>query len=180
MLTITIPEQELYDRKTQMFFTVPATELSLEHSLLSLSKWESKWKKPFLQAKSLTSEESLDYIRCMTVGKVSDPNIYKRLTQQNMQEIEEYIHDPMTATVIRQDPYVKPNREIFTAEIFYYLMAAHNIPMECQKWHLNRLITLIQVCNEKNKQPRKMSKKDIMAQQRALNASRRRSMHTKG
>lgn len=180
MLTIKIPERELYDRKNGLFITEPSEELTLEHSLVSISKWESKWKQPFLQKKEFTNDEFIDYIRCMTIGKNINANIYRRLTPANYIEIEEYMCDPMTATVIRKDPYAKPNREIFTSEIIYYLMTVYNIPMECQKWHINRLITLIQVCNEKNKPAKKMSKRDVIAQQRALNASRRQSLHSRG
>lgn len=180
MLTITVPSVEFYDRKEQVFIKSPKTVLQLEHSLLSISKWESKWKKPFFNKKEMTAEEVMDYIQCMTLNKNVDPLVYKCLSAENIEEIGSYMKDPMTATTINSSQLKKNSREIITSEIFYYLMATYNIPMECQKWHINRLITLIQVFNEKNKQPKKMSNKDLYAQQRALNSARRRSLHSRG
>lgn len=177
MLTIIIPETELYDEIRNEFKYVKEQKLVLEHSLVSLSKWESKWHKPFLSKDPKTREETIDYIRCMTVNSV-DPIVYQCVSSENIQEINKYIEDPMTATTIKSQN--KGKQEIITAEIIYYWMVALQIPFECQKWHLNKLLTLINVVNIKNKPPKKMSKKDIMSRNASLNAARRQALHTKG
>lgn len=180
MLTIIIPETEEYDPVTNSFVIRKKEVLSLEHSLVSLSKWESKWKKPFLSETDKTPEETLDYIRCMTITQNVDPSVYRRLTIPVIKKINEYIADPMTATTFSEDPNQKKNREIVTSELIYYWMVALQIPFECQKWHLNRLITLIRVCNIKNAPPKNMSKGEIYRQNAALNAARRKMHGTKG
>ena len=179
MLRITIPAQELYDETSQEFIYTKEQTLEMEHSLVSLSKWESKWHKPFLGANEKTKEEILDYVRCMTLTKNVDPSVYKFLTAANLKEIQSYIDDAMTATTFSNHGSGN-GREIITAEIIYYSMISLNIPFECQKWHLNRLITLIRVCSDKNQPPKKMSKKAIMSQNAALNAARRKQLNTKG
>ena len=180
MLTIVIPETEEFDPVTSTFTVHKREVLNLEHSLVSLSKWESKWKKPFLTDKEKTPEETIDYIRCMTVNNNVDPSVYGRLSMKAVQQINDYISDPMTATTFSEDKNKKKNREVVTAELIYYWMVALQIPFECQKWHLNRLITLIRVCNIKNEPPKKMSKADIYRQNAALNAARRRMYGSKG
>ena len=180
MLEITIPAVEKWDELNQEFIYTKAQTLRLEHSLVSLSKWESKWNKPFLSKQDKTQEEILDYIKCMTTTQNVDPDIYKCLTIDNMMEIKNYIEAPMTATTFTKDKNGKANREIVTSELIYYWMIALNIPFECQKWHLNRLLTLVQVCNIKNQPPKKMSKKEIMSRNAALNAARRQQLNTKG
>lgn len=180
MLTIVIPETEEFDPITSTFTVHKREVLNLEHSLVSLSKWESKWKKPFLTDKEKTPEETIDYIRCMTVNNNVDPSVYGRLSMNAVQQINDYISDPMTATTFSEDNNKKKNREVVTAELIYYWMVALQIPFECQKWHLNRLITLIRVCNIKNEPPKKMSKADIYRQNAALNAARRRMHGSKG
>ena len=181
MLRITIPGIEQWDDVNEMFISTKEQTLELEHSLISLSKWESKWCKPFLSSTEKTSEETLDYIKCMTLNKNIDPNIYTCLTNSNIEEINKYIYAPMTATTFSNDTKNgKKNREVVTAELIYYWMISLNIPFECQKWHLNKLITLIMVCNIKNAPPKKRSKRDIMSQNAALNAARRKQMNTKG
>lgn len=177
MLIISIPETELYDEITNEFSYIKGQKLVLEHSLVSLSKWESKWKKPFFDKKPKTTEESIDYIRCMTVNSV-DPLVYKGINRTHMAMVNAYIEDPMTATTINQKS--APSREIVTSELIYYWMVALNIPFECQKWHLNRLLTLINVCNIKNKPPKKMSKKNLVSRNAKLNAARRKAMNTSG
>lgn len=179
MLTIVIPETEEFDPKTGSFYIRKKETLSLEHSLVSLSKWESKWKKPFLSEEEKTHEETIDYIRCMTINNV-DPSVYRRLTPSVIQKINEYISDPMTATIIKEDPGRGRSREIVTSELIYYWMVALQIPFECQKWHLNRLIMLIRVCKIKNAPPKKMSKGEIYRQNAALNAARRQMHGTRG
>ena len=172
MLTIMVPGGEEYDSERNLFNTYKDQTLVLEHSLVSISKWESKWHKPFLTKDPKTEDETLDYIRCMTINTGVDPATYRRLTPSHINQIQEYINDPMTATWFSDKQKQKPNREIITSELIYYWMVALQIPFECQKWHLNRLLTLIQVCNIKNQPAKKMSKRDIMAQNRSLNASR--------
>ena len=184
MLQIIVPatEYELFDENTYEFINVKTKEqvLQLEHSLISLSKWESKWCKPFLTKEQKTKEETLDYIRCMTLNSVS-PDVYKHLTKENLEDIEKYINSPMTATTVNDgESGSKVGGEQVTSELVYYWMVALNIPFECQKWHLNRLIMLIRVCNVKNKPPKKMSKREIMSRNAALNAKRRQKHNTRG
>ena len=180
MLTIVIPEMEFWDEINEEFIYPKGQTLQLEHSLVSLSKWESKWHKPFLYTKEKTEEETLDYIRCMTITQNVDPDVYNRLTNDNIRQINEYIENPMTATTFTDEKNSKSSKEIITAEIIYYWMVSLNIPQEYQKWHLNRLITLIRVCNVKNTPPKKRSMRDVMNRNRALNEARRKQLHSKG
>lgn len=179
MLTIKIPDREWFNDATQEFITVKGTTLQLEHSLVSLSKWEAKWNIPFLSKDEKTLEQTLDYIRCMTITQNVNPMVYEQLSDENIEQINNYINASMTATTFN-NLNSKPSREIITSELIYYWMIALNIPMECQKWHLNRLLTLIRVCNAKNAPPKKMSARDIMSRNSALNAARRKKYNTKG
>lgn len=181
MLTITVPAREGFDERTETFIQTKEQVLTLEHSLVSISKWESKWKKPFLSKKGKTRPETIDYIKCMTLTQNVDPNVYYFLTADNLKAIEEYVEDSMTATWFNDDdPNSNKSHEVITAEIIYYWMIAFNIPFECQKWHLNRLLTLIRVCNIKNAPAKKMSKNDIYIRNRNLNAARRRALNSRG
>lgn len=180
MLQITIPDQEFWDEKAQMFINKKGMTLTLEHSLVSLSKWESRWCKPFLTKEDKTNEETLDYIKCMTLTQNVPPDIYFMLTTENIKQIQEYIDNPHTATTIHENQNGPKNREVVTSELIYYWMTALNIPWESQKWHLNRLLTLIRVCNVKNTPPKKMSQREIMSRNTALNAARRQKLHSKG
>lgn len=180
MLQIVIPGQEFWDEQKQEFINTKEQVLQLEHSLISLSKWESKWCKVFLSKQEKTQEETIDYIKCMTITPNVDPEVYNHLTRENIKEIEDYIAAPMTATYFSSDNAGKSSREQVTSELIYYWMIALNIPFECQKWHLNRLLTLIKVCNIKNQPPKKMSKREIMSRNAALNAARRQQLNTKG
>ena len=180
MLTITIPASEMWDEKNEKFVDIKECELQLEHSLISLSKWESKWCKPFLFTKEKTEEETLDYVRCMTLTPRVSPEVYYGLTSENIKAINMYIEAPMTATCFGADRNGRGNREIVTSELIYYWMIALNIPFECQKWHLNRLLTLIRVCNIKNQPAKKMSRREIMSRNAALNAARRKQLGTNG
>lgn len=180
MLQIKIPASELWDEKKQEFIHTKEQILQLEHSLVSLSKWESKWNKAFLTKEEKSYEETIDYIRCMTLNKNVDPDVYQYLSNSNIQQINEYISAPMTATYFSDDKNGKPSREKVTAELIYYWMIALNIPFECQKWHLNRLLTLIKVCNVKNQPPKKRSKRELMSRNAALNAERRKRLGTRG
>ena len=179
MLKITIPAIELYDETTNTFVFSKAQELTLEHSLVSLSKWESKWKKPFLSKGEKTFDETIDYIRCMCTTQNVESSVYKTVTNENLKQVREYIEDEMTATTFSNENKTI-NREIITAEIIYYWMIALNIPFECQKWHLNRLLTLINVCNIKNSPPKKMSKRDMARRNSSLNEARKQALNNKG
>lgn len=181
MLRLLVPiSPEGWDEKKEEFVEPKYKTLQLEHSLVSLSKWESKWCKPFFSKDEKTYEETLDYIKCMTITQNVDPDVYGHLTRENVRQVNEYIGAPMTATVITKEDGRKTNRETITAELIYYWMIALNIPFECQKWHLNRLITLIDVCNIKNSPPKKRSRRELMSRNAALNAARRKRLNTKG
>ena len=180
MLVLHIPKGQFFNNRTQQFVYTEPFDLQLEHSLISLSKWESKWNKPFITEHEKTPEEMMDYIRCMTINKKVDDSIYDLLTEEQFIQIKNYIDAPMTATWFSDDKKKRRSREIITAEIIYYWMIASNIPPEYQKWHLNRLLTLIKVCSIKNTPPKKMGKKDIMNQNRQLNAARRQARRSRG
>ena len=180
MLEITVPETELWDEARQEFISIDRTTLKLEHSLVSLSKWESKWLKPFLVKDAKTNEEMYDYIRCMCLNKAVDPKVFNALTADNINAINSYINNPMTATTFGANKKTGISRETVTSELIYYWMIALNIPFECQKWHLNRLLTLIRVFNEKNQPKKKMSKQELYRQHAAINAANRKRFHSKG
>lgn len=181
MLRLVIPlEDEKWDENKQEFITPKMQTLQLEHSLVSLSKWESKWNRPFLSRKDMTTEETIDYIKCMTLTPNVNPEVYARLTPEHIEQVRNYIMAPMTATVFSKGSNGKGSREIVTAELIYYWMITLNIPFECQKWHLNRLVTLIRVCNIKNAPPKKRSKREIMSRNAAINAARRAQLNSRG
>ena len=180
MLQITVPGIELWDEENQEFIVTKTQTLQLEHSLVSLSKWESKWCKPFLSKDAKTHEETIDYIRCMTITQNVNPDTYRFIPEELIQQINGYIDSPMTATWFSEEKGGKSNREQITSELIYYWMISLNIPFECQKWHLNRLLTLVRVCNVKNQPPKKMSRRDVMSRNAALNAARRQQLNTKG
>lgn len=180
MLKITIPETQEWDEEHEVFITSEGQQLCLEHSLVSLSKWEEKWHKYFIGNDSLTNEELIDYIRCMTITQNVDPEVYYAIDDQVMKEITDYINDPHTATWFNDNKNQKPNREVITSEIIYYWMIALQIPFECQKWHLNKLLTLIRVCNEKNAPNKKRSRSEILSENRKLNEARKKMHHTHG
>ena len=180
MLRIVIPEGQLFDEKTEEFIYTKQQTLQLEHSLVSLSKWESKWHKPFLGKDDKSLEETIDYIKCMTLTPNIDPNVYKFLTKENIKDINDYIGDSMTATTFNDINLKGRSRETITSELIYYWMVSFNIPFECQKWHINRLITLIRICIIKNQSSKKMSKSEIMSRNASINAARRKQLNSKG
>ena len=180
MLRITVPGQEFYDEEKNEFITTKPITLQLEHSLVSLSKWESKWHKPFLSRDPKTKEETQDYIRCMTVNHDVDPYVYSAITDDMIAKINAYIDDPMTATTFSNMKNETRGRKVVTAEELYYSMIAMDIPFECQKWHLNRLMTLIRVCSIRNAPSKKMGKKEQARMYSSLNASRRAKLGTRG
>lgn len=184
MLEITIPAVELYDDDRNVFYqpVEKDTVLQLEHSLISLRKWESKWHTPFFSKKEHSPESMLDYIRCMTLNKNVNPDIYNYIPRQEMERISKYIEDPMTATWFTEDEKNKKSSvaPTVTAEIVYYQMFSYNIPLECEKWHLNQLLTLIRVFQEKNN-PKKVKKgKDLYRSNAKLNAARRKALGSRG
>ena len=181
MLQLVIPEQEIWDESSEMFIKTKGHVLCLEHSLVSLSKWEAKWHKPFLStfATSFPYDETIDYIKFMTITQNVDPSVYEFLTKNDIEKVNSYIEEPMTATKIRE-PKGRGGKEIITSELIYYWMIALNIPFECQRWHLNRLLTLIRVCSIKNEPPKKRSAREILAENNALNMARRKQLNTTG
>lgn len=182
MLEITVPAGELWDEKLEMFIVNDqSVKLQLEHSLVSISKWEQKWHKPYLVDGEKTIEETRDYIKCMTLTKNVDPNAYLFLSQENIREIQAYIDDPMTATWFHdKDGKGKINGEQITSELIYYWMTVFCIPSEYQKWHLNRLITLIKICDIKSRPAKKVSMGETIRDYAALNAARKKKLGTKG
>lgn len=180
MLKITIPALDQFNETDNEFVTLKEQRLQLEHSLVSLSKWESKWCKPFLSKENKTFDESVDYIRCMTLTQNIDQNVYLRISPENVKQVSAYIEAPMTATVFSSAKKTI-NKEVITAEIIYYWMITMNIPFECTKWHLNRLLALINVCNIKNQPPgKKMSKREILTRNASVNEARKQALNTKG
>lgn len=184
MLKIYIPPSEWFNQQTNEFVSMKGGMLKLEHSLLSISEWESKWKKPFLLSNpedQHTNEEMIDYVRCMTLNKDIDDTLYMRLNQSAVNEIEAYINDPHTATVFSKHDN-QPNRssEFTTSELIYYWMVELGIPFECQKWHLNRLLTLIRIISiKRDSKNNKMSNKDILKKYSSTNARRRAAAKAK-
>lgn len=183
MLRIVVPACEFYDESSEEFIEVKEQTLLMEHSLISISKWEAKWRKPYFSKDKKTPAEIYDYFRCMTVNPSQvDPRVYQMLTKENMEEIAAYIENPMTATTINQNQNALGGKQpVVTSELIYYYMIAQNIPVEFEKWHINRLLTLIKVCAIKNDpNPKKMSRSAIAKQNKALNAARRKRLGTKG
>lgn len=180
MLPIVVPENVLFDEEKSEVIRVKETKLCLEHSLVSISKWEAKYKTPFISKKQKTAEQTLDYIKFMTLTQNVDPNVYLALTKENYQEIGDYIDDPMTASWVNDSDDGKKSNEAITSELIYWWMTALQIPWEAQKWHLNRLMMLIRIGNAKNQPPKKRNKRDILNRNRKLNEERRRRLGTKG
>ena len=183
MLQITIPAREFYNNDE--FFYVKEYKLSLEHSLVSIAKWEAKWHKPFISDDEKTVQEQLDYVKCMTITQRIPSIVYGGLSNSNMEDVQNYIANKRTATffVEKKNPrqHGKGKKETITSELIYYWMISLEIPFECQKWHLNRLLTLIRICNIKNnKNPKKMGKKDTLKNNHKLNEARRAKGNTSG
>lgn len=183
MLVLNIPEKEFFNEQTNEFVYVQKQTVKLEHSLISVSKWEAKWNKAFLGKQKKTNEEILDYIRCMLIDSKNDSWITTGLSSDIVSQITDYINKPMTACFFSDDDKSNNRQtDTITSEIIYYWMISHNIPFECEKWHLNRLLALIRVCSIKNNQngKRKMSKSSIISRNQALNAERRAKLKSKG
>lgn len=187
MITIYVAEhakRDYWDPVKEEFITIPqqnAINLNLEHSLISISRWESKWHVPFISKDNKTEEQTLDYIKCMTINKnVVPDSVYENLTADDIRKISEYINDPMSATTVTQIPGQKKSNQIPTSEVIYSWMVGLQIPLECEKWHLNRLMKLIEVCSANQTPPKKMGKEEIMSRNKALNAARRAKYNSKG
>ena len=179
MLEIELPGGEFYDEAKNEFIELEGKKIQLEHSLISISKWESKWKKPFFEKGNLTSESFLDYILCMCMTKNVTLKDINYLSKGSLDRISDYMNEQRTATWFRDKN--SSSHEIITSEVLYYQMFSLGIPIECEKWHISRLLTLIRVFAAKdpnNKQ--KMGRRDIMAQNHALNEARKKKYKTKG
>lgn len=179
MLTITVVLDKGYDEATKEFIET-TFDLELEHSLVSLSKWESKFKKAFLGKAEKTPEEVLAYVECMTLTPVFSPEVFLKMSKENFDAINAYVGDPMTATHLRENPNQQASAEVVTSELIYYWMISLNIPDRFETWHLNRLLTLIRVCNAKNSPSKKMSPQELAQRNRDLNEQRRAQMGTRG
>jgi hypothetical protein len=180
MLTIKVLGVEVFDEESQEFTTKDDVTLELEHSLVSLSKWESKHEKPFLGKTEKTNDEIVDYIRCMVMTPNVPEDVFSKFSEQNYTEINQYIEAKMTATWFNETPGAPQTRDVITAELIYYWMTVFQIPFECEHWHLNRLFTLIRICNVKQSKPKKMSRSEVAARNRELNAQRRKQLGTSG
>lgn len=181
MLVISIPQTRIWvpEGDNGYFHDIPKTDLRLEHSLVAMSKWESKYHKPFLGPTEKTSEEISDYINHMCLDDV-DPCVVYALTNEQLRDINLYINDPMTATTFNNQQNKSGGQKKITTEQIYFWMVANKIPFECQYWHINRLMVLLQICSIENTPKKKMSKNSILSQNRNLNAARRAAHHTKG
>jgi hypothetical protein len=175
-----VPRARYFNEINNEVITIEEQVLTLEHSLFALAQWESKWKKPFLGEENKTMAECIDYVRCMCITPDVHPLVFCGITPAIFEEIDAYIKAQMTATWFRNDKTGKKNHDVITAEIVYYWMVSLHIPFECQMWHLNRLLALIRVCDEKNGPQKKMNRKDVYNRNRALNAERRKRLNSKG
>lgn len=181
MLHIKVPKEEYFDEGSSKFVTLPEVDLMLEHSLVSLSKWESKWEKPYLGSEVMSTEQAFSYIQSMCLNDDVPEEVFNRLSNENLNDINTYINAKMTATWFKEVEAKKgPNREIITAEVIYYWLFSATIPIECEHWHLNRLFTLLKVFSQKNAPQKKMSKAELAARNRDLNAERQRQYNTTG
>ena len=180
MLSLKIDDVQFYDERTEKFVKIKGQTLQLEHSLVSISKWEAKYKKPFLNREKKTVEETLDYIKFMTITQNVNPLLYTALNSEHIQKVNAYIDDPMTATTISKQEGKGGSTRVITSEEIYYQMTAYQVPWEAQRWHFNRLLMLLRVCDEKNKPKKKMRKGDIARRNRSLNAARRAKSGSRG
>ena len=180
MLTIVVPGVEMFDEQEQEFVSRGDMTLDLEHSLVSVSKWESMYEKPFLGGAEKTTEEIFEYIKQMTLTPNVSEEVFHKLSEENIKAVNKYIEAKMTATWFSEAPGAPRTRDVITAELIYYWMITFQIPFECENWHLNRLFTLIRACNIKQAKPKKMSRSEMAARNRELNAQRRQQLGTKG
>lgn len=179
MIDIQIKSELLWDEAREEFLEIPPMVITLEHSLVSISKWEAEYCKPFLSKTPMTNDELKYYIKCMTITKNVPDEVYNGLTNENMVNIEKYIDRPMTATTVR-DNNKNGRNQVVTSEVIYSWMVAQNIPFECQKWHLNRLMMLIRVCTAHNQPEKKLSQRELMRRNAAMNAANRKRFKSRG
>lgn len=182
MLKLIVPSEEYYDEETNTFSQTKDYVLQLEHSLVSISKWESKWKKPYISKAKKTYQERCDYVRCMTITQNIPPHVYRNLTEAALARVDLYMADPMSATTIRS---IKGKggggSSSITSETVYYWMIQYGIPFSCEKWNFNRLMALINICGRKvSNQGKKPNGKHLMQQMYDLNEKRKAQFHTKG
>lgn len=180
MLRMIIEGNEFFNEEDSTFETVNDVVLELEHSLISLSKWESKYQKPFLSSGNKTPEELFNYLKFMVITPNVDLDVLYRCSREEINQIQQYIDSSESATTFGQMPERRGPGEVITSELIYYWMVAFTIPFECQYWHLNRLFSLIKICNIKNSKPRKMSRNELATRNKELNAQRRKELNTKG
>lgn len=182
MLQIEVNGTQLWDEEKEQFVSTDSTVIRLEHSLVSISKWESIYKRPYLVPQRFSQKETVDYIKCMCLDdNISDEVFFAVYGDSSlMKQIDDYINSSPTATTINDNDKKKRNSEKITSELIYYWMVANEIPFTCETWHIERLLTLIRVCNVKNQPPKKQSSKDIYARNKQLNAARRAKHHSKG
>ena len=188
MKKVDIPSGLLFNDADQTFIETQAVTLELEHSLAAISKWECKWHTPFFGEQKKTNDQVIDYIKCMTLNEDVDPNVYLVLPQTVIQEIGEYLENPMTSIKWPDKPmnngktrtYGKPSKETITSELIYYWMFTQNIPLECENWHINKLLSVIRMCSTKNTPPKKTNPNAILARNASLNAARRKALGTTG
>jgi len=180
MLAITVPELESYDEASSRLIKSESYTFQLEHSLASLSKWESEFERPFLTDGPKTPEETIAYVKCMTLTDGVPESIYTRLSSENYVQINNHINAKMTATWFNDRPQPGRGREVITSEVIYYWLTSYNIPFECDQWHLNRLLALVKVANAKNAPKKKMGRRDMLAQRDQINAARKAQAQSKG
>jgi hypothetical protein len=180
MLTIVVPGDEFFDNDKEEFLTQGDTVLHLEHSLVSLSKWETIFEKPFLGKEEKTTEEMVAYVHCMNVGDEIPPAVFSRITKENVSDINAYINAKKSATWFSELPTAPRASEIITSELIYYWLVTFNIPFEVETWHLNRLFNLIKICNIKSAKPKKMSRSELAARNKKLNEQRKAQYNTRG
>lgn len=180
MLRIIIKGDETYDEEQNLFESFDDTVIEMEHSLLSVSKWESKHQKPFLSSTDKTTEEIMDYLKAMVVTPNVDFDVLYKCSQENIDDIQRYIDSSQSATTFGMMPERRSPGETITSELIYYWMVTFNIPFECENWHLNRLFALIRICNIKNSKPRRMSRNELAQRNRELNDRRRAELGTSG
>ena len=182
MLTVNVSGEEFFDEDKAEFISTEVLTLKLEHSLVSLSKWESKFRKPFLGPVQKSSEEIYGYVEAMIISGDFSPEVYSQMSKENLDAISDYMASQQSATTFVEPPGQKARgrSEVITSELIYFWMVSYNVPFECETWHLNRLFALLRICNIKTSNEKKMSPNEVAAQQRTLNAQRRAELGTKG
>ncbi len=180
MLRIIIKGEELFNETDNTFSSTEDVVFDLEHSLISLSKWESKYEKPFLSSEKKTSEEILEYIKTMVITPDPDLDVLYRCDKENLDEVQRYIDSKQSATTFGAMPERRGPGETITSELIYYWIVFFNIPFDCQYWHLNRLFSLIKICNIKSSKPKKLSRNEMAQRNRELNAKRKAELGTRG